>query len=183
MRSKLNSIVALLGGRINVVMFSAMKTAKGHSYTAEVSYVDATQTPPVLVASAFICDSKGKIRKFVEIDNFFAEAAKMSVLAENVQSGLSNVALLSPAPFTGDIIKKNQTTLAAYTAQKTAQDLTVSTITTEVSLLTSEVTTAPSFLVEKQAQLDGATGFQSWLAAEIARITAALAPPAGLVSM
>lgn len=166
------SRVAALNIAAQVVTLSAVKSGS-NDVAFSVSVAGTVEGAPI---NHTIVDDAGKVRVFRDADDFVKQAGALSMFGETQDVVMANLAVVAPKPFTGDVVKKNQATVATYTARKAAVDARIVTITQEIALMAADQTIPQAIKDEKAAQKASMEGLSAWLAAEIARINAILNP-------
>lgn len=169
------SRVAAAGIQALQVSMAAVKSG-GNDLAFSVSVSGTVGGAPV---NHTIVDDAGKVRVFRDADDFIKQAGALSMFGAEQDVTITNLAVVAPKPFTGDVVKKNQATVAAYTKRKADVDARIVTITQEIALMASDPAVPQSVKDEKADQKTSMQGLSAWLAAEIARINDILNPPAG----
>lgn len=121
-----------------------------------------------------VCDDGGKTRTFRDADDVFTQAGALSMVADDVTVQFSNMSLVAPKPFTGDIIKKSQSMVASYTKRKANAAERLTSLDRELQLMASDPTVPQSRRDETAAQKVAVQALSGYLDAEITRINAIL---------
>lgn len=164
MRNQLAAIASFAlnsGGRSSVSMEAVKSGSSDVAFRVTVT-VDDTDFQ--------VADDAGKVKTFRNVDDFMKQAGALGMLGYGVSVAFSGLALVAPKPFTGDIIKKNQNTVAAYSKRKTAAGERITVLTQELALMAADATVPQSLKDEKAAQKECVQTLVSWLDAEILRI-------------
>lgn len=166
-RTNIQTAIAANGGaQLSNVGFAIVK--KNNAFAVIASFVDGAAD----VVS--LADDNGKLKQYKAVDDFISAAVKLNLLAPTCAFSFSGLTELAPAPFTGDIIAKNQKLLVSMTAKKVTADEKVTKLNLEITLMQADATVPASLIVEKQAQLAAVVAFAAWLQSEVDRITTAL---------
>ena len=163
------SAVDMFGNREAHATLTAVKSANQLAFTAIVH--DDQQSNAYTV-----CDDAGKIRTFRDADDFFAQAGALYLVPDATVVQFLNMSLVAPKPFTGDIIKKNESTVAGYTKRKASATERATKLATELQLMASDPTVPKSRKDETAAQKSAVDSLIEYLSDEIARINAILHP-------
>lgn len=166
--------VATHDAAVGVALEAVRSGSNDIAFRATVG-ITSVGTPAANESGIVISDDAGKVRTFRDADDFVKRAGSLGMLPSSMQVTLSGLELVQPRPFTGDIIKKNQSLVASYTKRKTDATARSATYATELALYAGDPTIPPSTVAEKQAQKDSVDALVTWLQAEIDRINAILA--------
>lgn len=157
---------ALLGGKQMAVNMQAVKSAGDIAF--KVSVRDAANPD----TQYEVADNAGKVRVFRDADDFMKQAGALSLVPSMMEVMFYGLELVAPKEFTGDIIKKAQSTVASYTKLKADADARSAKLATEIALMAADPTVTQARKDEVQAQKTAVDGLSAFYAAEIVRINA-----------
>ena len=161
---------SVLGAAVAAVTFTAISKGGQFGVTVEMS----TGGPvPVTVQ---VADDMGKVRVFKAVDDFISAAAKYSLIssASEVGFSFSNLLALEPLVFTGDIVKRTRATIASYAKNVLALTAASADLAASILLLPAVTPGEIAYKAEKVLQRATIEANKTWLAAEVARLTALL---------
>ena len=174
-RVQLSRLLAVAG--VGYAVASVALTVVGvkgsnFSFTAEVT-CKKTGAPDLDFP---ICDDAGKIKRYTNADDFLKAAAAEKIITGTVPLDVSieNVSALEPAPFTGDIVKRTQSTVATYAKRVTDITAKITSANTAIGLLSAVTAGEIALRNEKIAQRDSMVALKAHYAAEIIRLNAIL---------
>jgi hypothetical protein len=173
MRSQLSRVRTLAGFAAGVaaVLFTVVVRNADLLVKVRVQSADPAALP------IDICDDAGRVRTFRDVDDFVKAAAKASLFsAAGVSMSFSNLVALEPAPFTGDYVKRAQSQVASYNAQKLRLTATASELSQTLALMPSTTISEQAIKAEKQEQKDAVDAQLGYVNGEITRLQAILAP-------
>lgn len=176
-RKQLAIIASIAGAGALAFTLTAVKSGGKNDigFTAVIAGLDNQSTPAAF--SHTVVNDDGKVRVFKDADDVLKQAGALGLVTEAGMSiDFAGLALVQPKPFTGDIIKKNESLVAAYGTRKTAAQERSARLATEISLMGADPAVPAGTLAEKNAQKDSVDGLVTFLTAEIARINAILNP-------
>jgi hypothetical protein len=151
---------------LSLVVLTLVDTKKGFSVIASFT----NQAGDVVT----FADANGKVKAYVNSDDFVTEAGKFLLLAENCKFDLVNTEFLAPKPFTGDIIAKANRDLVKIEADKLTEAAKVVRLTQELGLLAGQMPVPEALIGEKTEQKNVIVGYVEYLNSERTRIRAAL---------
>lgn len=161
-----------VGNVLAAVQFTMLRKMNDFSVVAKATGSGAGAQP------IEVCDDGGKIRVFKDIDDFVKVASKAGLInsLSNVVMSLSNPVAFEPALFTGDIVKRNRSTVVNYTANVAKLTIQSVDLTAAVALLPAVTPQEITYKNEKVAQLASVAELKAFLAGEIVRINLLLPP-------
>lgn len=173
MARKQLALVAAMGIANMLITLTPVKSGKNDiGFTVAVAGEVASAPTGVIE----IADEAGKVRRFKDADDFVKQAGAMGMLSAAFSLDVLDVTLLQPKPFTGDIVKKNEALVTAYTKRKgDAADRSVG-LAKDLALMAGDPSVPEALIVEKTAQKAAIDGLVVWLTSEITRINAILHP-------
>lgn len=172
-RVQLQRLMAAMGSASLASIVFTVTNVKAGNFSVKATVVDSA------AASYDVCDASGKVRAFGSVDDFVKSAAKYGVIngASAISYTFANVSALEPLPFTGDMTKKAQTTLASLTKQETAANAEVTNLQAQIALFGPNLTAGEQAVkTERQTQLACVQALVTWIGAEKTRINAILTP-------
>lgn len=173
-RKQLTALAVLVasGNVVGGVTLTAYTKGKGDiAFTATVVIDDLTNVTPYIVA-----DDAGKVRRFADVDDFLKAAGPLNLISNATDVTLANLEVVAPKEFTGDIIKRNQSIMAAYEKRVLACAGRVTGLTSQITLAESTPGVSAALVAELQEQLATVNGLVTVLNAEITRIDAIINP-------
>ena len=171
MRVQLNRIrsVAGLSAGIAFVSLTAVLVSNQLKVTVKAGATN------VVADMVDIADDAGRIKVFTDVDDFLSQGAKLAAFnTAGMAIAISNLALLDPALFTGDYVKRTQSQIAAFGTNKIKLQATSAALGTTIGLLTSNTAAEIAFKAEKVLQKGTVDAQVTWVTSEIARLTALL---------
>lgn len=178
-RKQLAIIASIAGAGALAFTLTAVKSGAKNDigFTAVIAGIDNNPGDPSAFSHTIVNDD-GKVRVFKDADDVLKQAGALGLVTEAGMSiDFAGLSLVQPKPFTGDIIKKNESLVAAYGTRKTAAMERSTRLATEIALMTADPSVPAGTLAEKNAQKTSVDELVTFLAAEIARINAILNPP------
>ncbi|WP_370678407.1 hypothetical protein [Comamonas sp. GB3 AK4-5] len=157
------------------IKLKATKSGGKLAFTARVTGLLSGGEESGTIGDYEISDDAGKIRTFRDADDVFTQMGALSMVADNVMVDMSNMSIVAPKPFTGDIIKKAHHTVASYEKRRAAVGERIQKLVTEAALMAADATVPQSRRDENTAQKVASQSLKAFLDAEIVRINAIIA--------
>ncbi len=157
------------GGKANTITLVAFKSANALAFHAIMLDTVANE-------SFVVSDDAGKVRGFRDADDFLTQAGALSMIPNTLNVSFWDMDMVAPKAFTGDIIKKSESTVASYTKRKAVCAERLTKLQTELQLMAADPTVPASRRDENYAQTVAVQNLSAYLQAEIDRINAILHP-------
>lgn len=175
-RKQLTAIAVLLASGNTVPSITLTAYQKGKGDIAFTASVDVLVSGEPGADTYVVADDAGKIRRFADVDDFLKAAGPLNIINDETVLTMDNLALVAPKEFTGDIIKRNQSIMAAYVKRQAACEARVAGLDAQITLAGTTPGVSPALVAELTEQRATVNALVSVLAAEIVRIGAIVNP-------
>ena len=130
-----------------------------------------------------VADDAGRVRSFKDVDDFLKQAGALGMVGAAIDVKFDGLEVLAPRPFTGDIVKKNESVLGSFTKRIEAATARGVVLKREIALMAADPTVPKSLKDEKAAQKAAIDELVGWLKVEAQRISALLGPASSQPSL